>query len=278
MVVISLLACAEISGTKMSKRPGFQYRMPRAKMPKLNITISSSQKGPAASVSNMPSNRDYARVPPLAPPPESADLWGDDDDELVMLASQVAEQVEAHAEQVLTQAMDFQESSITFERFRKEVDASTQLPKADDLINEFLCDNDDEDLFADVPDFNNVPAQPVRASTSKESDRRQSTSRATIEREPILPKPATEVRESEPTQANDKIESTRMEIRATFLSNKLRDQKKEIENLKDNLNDINEKCQTKEGEVIDRTLCVFRFSVRMKTIFSRLQRCATSWS
>lgn len=175
-----------------------------------------------------------------------------------MLASQVAEKVEAHAEQVLTQAMSFHDASINFERFREEVQASTQLPEIDRFINEFHCDTDDVILFADLPEVDEPVAQP---------------SRREIDRQPSKPTG------KQPTNsAAEKIESSKLEMRTTFYSNQIRDHKKEMETLKENLGKLNEKYQTKEGEVL-RTVSNFFFVSNFQFVsICRCQRFDTSWS
>lgn len=242
------------SSIKMSKRPGFQYRMPRAKMPKLSITVSSSQRSQIPSTSAVhrhQPNQNYARIPQPEMPKESVDLWGDEDDELVMLASQVAEKVEANAEQVLTQAMGFHNASINFEKFRKEVQASTQLPEEDDFVNEFHCDTDDVILFADLPEIDEIAVQPIRPSTSKEKSKRP-----TIEIDRKKSNEGVSVTAKTSMQQKSNSETSKLQICTTFYSNQMRDHKKDMEALQENFSKMNEKLQTKEGEVTNTFLVI----------------------
>lgn len=217
----------------MAKRAVFQYRMPRAKMPKLNITISSSQQGP----SNMLPPPQRERDAPVAQPSQVPDMWpDDDDDELIMLASQAAEKVEANAEIVLSQAMG---SNLNYENFRMEVQSSTQLTKPNSVMDDFMCV--DEELFAGILECDIAP-KPVAKPT------------VPIVSEDIFAEPSTSTAVKNNHQ---QMENAKVAAQNKFLSAKLRDQKKDNENLKDALNKINEKCQTKEGEVwFIQKLCV----------------------
>lgn len=216
----------------MSKRTGFRFRESanRAKMPKLDISITSSQ-----SLSSQ------FRAPAALDPPtirqnghnDKDNIWGDDDDdeEFIMLASQAVEKVEAHAESVITQAMNFHgDLDMSYGRFRNEVEASTQLtfPPQRDAINDFLCSNDDEDIFSHIPDYPNVP-DIQKPSTSKQ---------------PVNNARADKAKE----EAQKRLEIAK-EAQATLLTRKLQEHKKEIENLKEALSKTTEKCQIKEGEV-----------------------------
>lgn len=209
----------------MSKRTAFRFRESanRAKMPKLDISITSSQ--------SLPSNQ--FRAPAPLKPPTSNNIWGDDEDdeEFIMLASQAAEKVEAHAESVITQAMNFHgDLDMSYGRFRNEVEASTQLtfPPQKDVINDFMRD-DDEDIFSHIPDYPNVPDVQT-PSTSKQPE---NSARADKAKE----------------EAQKRLENAKKEAQTTALTKRLQEAKKEIENLREALSKTTEKCQIKEGEV-----------------------------
>lgn len=174
------------------------------------------------------------RVAPIDLPQPSEDMWpDDDDDELILLASQAAEKVEANAEIVLTQAMG---SNPNYDRFRMEVQSSTQLSKPNNVLDDFM--GLDEDVFAEIPD---VDIDPKTVTKPKEKPPAPKVS------EDIFATPST----SAAAKNHQKMENAKIAAQNTFLSNRLRDQKKEIENLKEALAKMNERCQTKEGEVID---------------------------
>lgn len=200
----------------MAKRPGFQYRQPRSKMPKLDITISSSQRNVIAGPSRM--QQPEAQI-------QQDDMWGDDDEEYIMLASQVVEKLDANAEMIISQSMNIRDADLSYGRFQRNVRASTQHQSP--ILDDFGNDNV-EDILANVPDVitNNV-VKPTAATTSHRASNQNSQ--------------ANEIKNSE---------KTKMEVHQTYLTEKMKTQKKEIENLKETLNKLNEKCQIKEGEVI----------------------------
>lgn len=234
----------------MSKRTGFQFRQPRAKMPKLDITISSSQLAPVPGPSTSRPNQ-IVMTSSSKPSPESMDMWGDDDDELIMLASQAAEKVEANAQQVLSQSMSIHD--ISYGKFRREVDASTQIKRPfenDALMEEFMFLNDDEDVFSKLPDFTEAPPKNPSPETNEFdlfADPFKNINNKITNKENA--KQPVDAVDASFRDMQKKAEKAKAEAQTTFLSNKLRDQKKEIENLKESLTKINDKCQTKEGEV-----------------------------
>lgn len=160
-------------------------------------------------------------------------MWPDDEDEeMILLASQAVEKVDAHAEMVLTQAMG---SNLNYDKFRLEVQSTTQLTKTNNVLDAFLGD-DDEEVFAEIPDCDIAP-KPVAQPHKKPP--------APLVSEDMFSEPSTAA-----AQNHQKMENAKIAAQNTFLSSRMRDQKKEIENLKEALAKLNEKCQTKEGEVI----------------------------
>lgn len=214
---------------KMSKRIGFQFRQPRSKMPKLDITISSSQRIAIAG----PSTSQHQPPPPSSSQDVAVeDAWcEDEEDEIFVLASQAVEQVQANAAVVISQAMNSAHHDITYNRFRQNVRAvqSTQ-------IDEF---DQDEDLFSNVPDFdsNNVPTSTENKVTieqvAQNNHQHHQNSQHNV-------RPASE--------NNGAVRGHKEKIQNEFYAEKLKAQKKEIEQLKETLNKINQRCTTKEGE------------------------------
>lgn len=199
----------------MSKRPGFQYRQPRSKMPKLNITISSSQRSQVAGPSRI-NNVQQTEVQQ-----HQEDMWGDDDDEeYIMLASQVVEKLDANAELIISQSMNTLDADLSYRRFQRDVRTSTQHQSS--IMSEF--DNDfGEDILAIVPD---VVSKPVA--------------------KPVL---ATMTNETQSMRSIDAKNTEKAKLEVNHLTEKNKAQKREIENLKETLKKLNEKCQIKEGEV-----------------------------
>ncbi|XP_055300952.1 uncharacterized protein LOC129567734 [Sitodiplosis mosellana] len=216
----------------MSKRMGFQFRQPRSKMPKLDITISSSQRIVAAGPSNM------NHPPRTDAPAPSEDAWGEDDDEFFVLASQAAEQVEANAAVVISQSMNNRDHDMSYIRFRKDVRTaqSTQLNHIDEFDN-------DEDLFSNVPDF--IP-NPVQAAVPSVVNKENNGQVAHNHQNATANQPSTST--ANRMSSDDKAREQKEKIQTEFFAEKIKAQKKQIETLRETLNKVNQKCTTKEGE------------------------------
>lgn len=197
---------------------GFQFRQPRSKMPKLDITISSSQRT-AAGPSNMNQQRDVN-----VSPAQVEDAWcEDEEDEIFVLASQAVEQVQANAAVVISQSMNNRDHDMSYTRFRQDVRTvhSTQMNPIDEFDN-------DEDIFSNLPDF--VSPMPV-AENGQNVQNKQGAQ--TVCRSSSIEIKAKEQKEK---------------IQSEYYAEKIKAQKKQIETLKDTLNKVNQKCTTKEGE------------------------------
>lgn len=193
----------------MTKRSGLQCRQSRAKMPKLDITISSSQWNAVAGPSR--TNSTHKQQPKQI---QQEDMWGDDDDEeYIMLASQVVDKVDANAEMIISQSMNIRDADLSYGRFQYDVKASTQHQPAHELPR------DERD---------GIPPNVSNVIKTDEANLGPQTSCI--------------------TNANY-TEQTKLEVHRTILTEKLKTQRREIENLKETLNKVNEKCQIKEGEV-----------------------------
>lgn len=212
----------------MAKRSAFQYRQPRSKMPRLDITISSSQ-----SVSSRLSSANAGSSNAMNYNDRGGDgeeLWGgDDDEEFILLASQAAEKIEANAENfIVSQAMNF---DLSYGQFRNEVRASTQL---DDIF-------DNDDIFSNIPD-DAWDAGPT-TSTAANPDNGAAVFKVP---DAAATSAALAARHDEQTR---QTQLAKNEAQQSFFTEKIKVQKKEIENLRETLNKITEKCETKEGEV-----------------------------
>lgn len=168
--------------------------------------------------------------------PESEELWGadDDDDEFILLASQAAEKIEANAQMVISQAMNCtnMDSEITYSQFRNEARSSTQL-------NQYLVDDfDNDDLFSNIPD--DVCASKPSTSTAA---RNNDANNFKVPAAPINVCVA-----GNDDQAR-KMEQAKNEAQQSYFTEKIKTQKKELDNLRETLNKMSERFQTKEGEV-----------------------------
>lgn len=197
-------------------------------MPKLDITISSSQRIVAAGPSNM-------NQPRMDAPPQSEDDWGDDDidDEFFVLASQAAEQVEANAAVVISQAMNTRDHDMSYIRFRQDVRTaqSTQISHIDEFDN-------DEDIFSNVPDFVQAAGPSVE---NKENNGQTARSNQNVPNQPSTSNASR-------VSSDDKAREQKEKIQTAYYAEKMKAQKKQIETLKETLNKVNQKCTTKEGE------------------------------
>lgn len=192
----------------MTKRSGLQCKQSKAKMPRLDITVSSSQRA-AAGPSRI--NSTHMQQPKQI---QQEDMWGDDDDEeYIMLASQVVDRVDANAEMIISQSMKIRDTDLSYGIFQYDVETSTQ----HQLALEMQPDERD-DILLNFPEVM------------------------------IIDKANAGIQASHTTSANN-TEQTKLEAHRTILTENLKTQKREIENLKETLNKVNEKCQTKEGEV-----------------------------
>lgn len=210
----------------MAKRMGFHHRAPRSKVPRLDISIVSSQRITTGPSQTLPDHEQNA-------PAQSDDMWGsDEDDEFIMLASQAAEKVEANHEMAISQAMNARDLDMSYGMFRREVKTSTQKNSA---IDNFM--EDDDDILSNV-DLNSV----VKEAANKPSTSKEYPKQSNVFAVPAAPAPCNE-------QAK-KLEKAKSDTQHTFMAEKLKAQKREIDTLKENLAKLTEKCQTKEGEVL----------------------------
>lgn len=202
---------------------GFTYRQPRSKMPKLDITISSSQRIATAGPSNM--NQE--------PPTNAEDAWyEDEEDEIFVLASQAVEQVQANAAVVISQAMNSTNiHDITYNRFQQNIRTthSTQFNAIDEFDN-------DEDLFSNVPDFVPNAAVPSVAPAAADTNNKENNVQIALNNQ------------NGRTTVDNNTRDQKEKIQNEYYAEKIKAQKKQIEQLKETLSKVNQKCTTKEGE------------------------------
>lgn len=207
---------------------GFQFRQPRSKMPKLDITISSSQRIAVAGPSNLNQQRESTEAPA-----QSEDAWyEDEEDEIFVLASQAVEQVQANAAVVISQAMNTTDHDISYNRFRQNARTaqSTQLIPFDDFDN-------NEDIFSNVPDFIPNTVQPPQVTNHRENNGQMPSN-------PVVSQNLVRV----PSDTSIKTRNEKEKIQNQYYAEKLKAQKKQIEQMKETLSKLNQKCTTKEGE------------------------------
>lgn len=208
-------------------------------MPKLDMTNEPSQSLFGNQTTRIPNSQSTTNRPPVqqsqarqvVPPPpvrhqviETENLWDEEDEEVFMVASQV---LDAQPDSVISQAMNFTSvNELTFNHFRREVEASTQLsaPQTNhNDIDDFMRSDDDEDIFTKLPDFSNLNQPKAQ----------------------VVDVPA--VVERQDDDVNRKKMAQR-EAQTKFLQNRIREQRKEIDRLKDNNTKTSDRCIQKEGE------------------------------
>lgn len=177
-----------------------------------------------------PSNLNQPRES-AEPAASSDDAWyEDEEDEIFVLASQAVEQVQANAAVVISQAMNTTDHDISYNRFRQNARTaqSTQMNHFD------ICS---EDIFSNVPDFiPNAVRPPQETTNHKENNGQMASSQHSSQHFARVPSdPSIKTREKE-------------QIQNKYYAEKLKAQKKQIEQLKETLNKLNQKCTTKEGE------------------------------
>lgn len=245
---------------KMSKRIGFQFRQPRAKMPKLDITISSSQRIASTGPSTSQQARDAAMI---------EDAWcEDEEDEIFVLASQAVEQVQANAAVVISQAMNSQAAhssthDFSYNHFRQNVRTVHSTQINDDPMDVF--GNDEEDIFSNVPDFVSNNVQPPAGNKDNNGQvAQQNHANNQQQQQPQSSQNNVGGHASENASVRNQMEK----IQTEYYGEKIKVQKKEIEQLKETLNKLNQRCTTKEGEA-----STLRYEVHSKsTEIDRLRR------
>ncbi|XP_049547727.1 ATR-interacting protein mus304 [Anopheles darlingi] len=150
----------------MSKRAGhFQLKLPtNAKKAKLDIEITPTQQIKPSTSSTSSKNR------PAKPSVDNASkidaLWGDEDDEFIVLASQAVEELEMFQQSQIISGT--QTADLTFGKFSRQVKSSTQTvtisehtsgvskppPLATDKLTAELFADGDDDIFTEKFDDN----------------------------------------------------------------------------------------------------------------------------
>lgn len=233
---------------------GFQFRQPRAKMPKLDITISSSQRIANAGPSTSQQARDVAMI---------EDAWcEDEEDEIFVLASQAVEQVQANAAVVISQAMNSADHDITYNRFRQNVRPVHSTQINDNPMDVF---DNDEDIFSNVPDFVSNTVQP---STENRENNGQVAQQNNNNNNQNNHQQSSQNNVAGPSSDNTGARNQMEKIQNEYYGEKIKTQKKEIDQLKETLNKMNQRCTTKEGET-----STLRYEVHTKSSeIDRLRR------
>uniref|UniRef100_A0A182F204 Uncharacterized protein n=2 Tax=Anopheles albimanus TaxID=7167 RepID=A0A182F204_ANOAL len=151
---------------KMSKRAGhFQLKLPtNAKKAKLDIEITPSQQSKPSTSKTSANSR--STKPSVENASKIDALWGDEDDEFIVLASQAVEELEMFQQSQVISAT--QTADLTFGKFSRQVKSSTQTvevsqhaagvskppPLATDKLTAELFADGDDDIFTEKFDEN----------------------------------------------------------------------------------------------------------------------------
>ncbi|XP_055683517.1 ATR-interacting protein mus304 [Lutzomyia longipalpis] len=203
------------------------------KRAKLDLKITSNVKFNTGSESQSNSSVQIPDSPPKAQPDSTStnktDLWDDDPDDFILLASQYAEQVEKIVQP--TNVIDL--TDITFDRFSREVNASTQVGKNNPAVPDLF--GGDDDFFKDLPeDVDRDAPGPSRANNDKVPQKN-------AENPPKTPK----LRTSSGPCGTENNPNTQVD----YLMNEIKILRKENEKLKMENSKTFEKYQQKDGEI-----------------------------
>lgn len=220
-----------------SKRnaPKFEFKQPKSKFQKLDITQTSSQ------ILN-PITINVAKDSSKSINNEDNCIW-DDDDEFILLASQAAEKVNAMKEGIGT--ID------SFTQFTRHADAITSSSstqrKTDSVISNFLDDNDDDLVLSQIPTFETNFVSPAKKNNeilikNKMIDKPENNL-------PLTSIPSTSKNAQNQYSSNLQNNIDRKEtVCIKFMEKDLEKKKICIESLQEKIKISNELIQTKDGE------------------------------
>lgn len=176
----------------MYKRPpsknAFQYKEPKAKMRKLNVSLSSAGTSnqsdsaePTSSIqlskpstskvvnydkqnaaSSSASSSALANNKPVVapqqqtvniPPPKDENLWADADDECILIASQMVDNMDMDAinQQIIVQSMNLSQSNVVEPKVISE---------AHNILKDFLQSSEEDNrIFSELNNFDNIGNQ-----------------------------------------------------------------------------------------------------------------------
>lgn len=237
-----------------SKRHGHAQFHLQPKKSRLDISIHTATSG---IKHNQPINAPYQRPQPTSnfrkvhqpamPPPaahNNQELWGDDEDDVILLlASQAVDGIQ--------QAEDNLSMNITsFEGFQPNVKSdstSTQKPviisdDEEDYLKEFLLENDlNEKMLSQMP----VTSQPAASENMFAMDTEPVAG-------PSRQDPQPQVLGTYREHRNENIQknmSSAKDVHISFMMQELEEAKRKERCLEEEIKQLTEKCQTKDGEV-----------------------------
>ncbi|XP_037047670.1 uncharacterized protein LOC119082296 [Bradysia coprophila] len=289
----------------MYKRPpsknAFQYKEPKSKMRKLNVSLTgasnqSTQSNPSnvlqlqkpttsTSINDKPnptsSSGNSIRKPdvthqtqrnnvppPPVPPAKDENLWADADDEFILIASQMVDNMDMDAinQQIIVQSMNMSQNNMVEIKMPNE--------EQDVVKNLLQFTEEDDRIFSEINNFDVIGNPNLRAGTLPQANERPVSpsvfkvpsevprdKRAPIQTSTQIDMNFTFRPQDQPqsTQFSQNIEIPRpmeptesqaqsQNLKVKFLTQKQGDLQKEIEHLQCENQRITELCQTKDGE------------------------------
>lgn len=158
----------------MYKRPAnknaFQYKEPKTKMRKLDVSLCgtsnssdtpkaistlqmlrpSTSKGVTDDKENARSSSAYSNNKPqiVNVPPNNDEMWADADDELILIASQVVDNMDVIGQQIIVQSMELSQNNVAERNTNNG---------ADKFLKDFLQSTEEEDrIFSELINFDTV--------------------------------------------------------------------------------------------------------------------------
>lgn len=217
----------------------FEFKQPKSKFQKLDITKSNSQIPNPITIINV-ANDSVKSINN-----DDTCIWEDDDDELFLLASQKAEKVNAMKEGIGT--ID------TFTQFTRDANPASSLSstqqKSDSAITNFLDDNDDDLVLSQIPTFEtNLPnaANVIGFSIQDKFPAKSITKVLTSTQIPSTSKNS-KIQHFSNVQNNVENDNNKKAC-INFMEEDLEKQKTFIESLQEKIKIAHEIIQTKDGE------------------------------
>lgn len=172
----------------MYKRPpsknAFQYKEPKPKMRKLNVSLSSAgasnqsdnaeptntmqlskpstsknvnndEQNAASSSAHSNNQRDVAHQIQTAnvPAPNDENLWADADDECILIASQMVDNMDMDAinQQIIVQSMNLSQNNVV---------ETKPINEAQNILNDFFQSSEEDNrIFSEINNFDNIGNQ-----------------------------------------------------------------------------------------------------------------------
>lgn len=196
----------------MYKRPSsknaFQYKEPKSKMRKLNVSLTGAgtqnnesnstnalqiqkpttstvhpiddKPTPSTSTANfnrepdvvLQSQRNNVPPPPVPSPPKDENLWADADDEFILIASQIVDNMDMDAinQQIIVQSMNMMSQNNVIELPKMPSDEEQQVEP--DVVKNFMQFTEEDDrIFSEMNNFDIIGNPNLYGGTLPQAER-----------------------------------------------------------------------------------------------------------